>query len=729
MRIFITLLSIILLPFFSNQAHSATRDELQTEIQLREAAKTLELSLLKTLPTLPNFTSATEFNLFADNQRLSQDELKRDIQLLARLKMELYNKDKDRYVIAKKLTEQLALISSNAFDKSYLLMLEGRYAGRSQQDYATAISLYQQAVVLMEHSTGVTDLILRYTLQEHLGVMHMILREEEIALLHLKELSRLAAQLKNDYLTAHAESVLGKYFYKQNQLGKSLAHYTQATKYSQGGKNPSQNAHIELQLARIYRDLESWQEALNAANNAAEAFSQLGNENYVSSAMTVIAMIYANQGQWYKAIDYHLNAQHIESKLGNVIGLGLNLHNLGEAYFKIDDIRSSLENLKRANEIFTSRKSDHYLVYNNLLISEVAASDANWEMSLDYASKALEIAESKQLGTELKEALSRQTEAFEALSRYEEAFSSVKKLNSLNEAAQPEFKGDDEQKSIIAKQKLELNLNQVQNELHAKNEQFNNAKLISIFCVFALCVTLLLLVKLLRQKHSLSIETKTLQQTQLLEPFTQLPSYLAFKQDYIDSFDSSVNKPIKTMALISLSDQLNGDLSQGFECNASMNKQQILAIKNHLNCHAYVIRPGLFLLSFNETIAPNELLTQLRSILSKHDGQTSLHMGILQLPLLADPAIKLTAAQHFGSLQMMLHAASTLGTDKDFFVTMKTLNFASAGIFSSPLYLNIEKSIVRGIIKIDTNGNKEAIIWPRWKSHLDIDINEDKLAI
>lgn len=725
MRTFISLLSILLLSFFSAQAYSSVRDELLTELQIREAPKTLEHSLSKTLPTLPNFTSAAEFSRFADDHRLSKAELKRDIQLFTRLKMELYNKDKDRYGIAKRLTEQLELLSSSTFDNSYVLMLKGRYAGRSQQDYTTAISLYQQAVAIMEHSTDETSLVLRYTLQEHLGVMHMILREESTALLHLKELSRLSKQLENDYLIAHAESVLGKYFYKQNQLGKSLAHYTEATKYSQDGNNSSQNAHIELQLARIYRDLESWDEALSAANNAAEAFSQLGNENYVSSSMTVIAMIYANQGQWYKAIDYHLNAQHIESKLGNYIGLGLNLHNLGEAYYKIGDTRTSLENLKRANEIFTSKKSNHYLVYNDLLISEVAANDANWEMSLDYASKAVAIAESKQLNTELKEALSRQTDALEALGLYEEAFNSVRKLNNLNELTQPQPSGFDEQKSIIAAQKLELSLSQAQNQLQTKTKQLNNSRLVTILCVFVLCLSLLILLKLWRLKNKLSLETKTLQQTQLLEPFTRLHGYLAFKRDYLNSNSA----PMKTMALISLSDQLDADLSQGYECNAKMNKQQVLAIKNSLNCHTYVIRPGVFLLCFNESIEPNHLLSLLRDIISNHNGQTSLHMGVLQLPLLADPAIKLSAAQHFGSLQMMLHAARTLGSDKDYFATMKMLNFASAGIFNDPLYINIEKSIVRGIIKVDTNGNKEDIIWPRWKNHQNIDINEDKLAI
>ncbi|MGP1782933.1 tetratricopeptide repeat protein, partial [Shewanella frigidimarina] len=167
-----------------------------------------------------------------------------DIQLSARLKMALYNKDKNRYIAAKRLIEQLKHISDSPFDKSYLLMLKGRYAGRSQQDYASAIEHYQQAVPLIEHSNNLAEQVLLYTLQEDLSVMHMILRKEAIALQHLRKLSATAKLLNNNYLIAQTESILGKYFYKQNQLGKSLSHYTEAVKYTRGGEHSSLNAHI-----------------------------------------------------------------------------------------------------------------------------------------------------------------------------------------------------------------------------------------------------------------------------------------------------------------------------------------------------------------------------------------------------------------------------------------------------------------------------------------------------
>ncbi|MGS0826967.1 tetratricopeptide repeat protein [Shewanella sp. 0m-8] len=725
MRIFITLLSFTLSSFCASHVYAAPRDELLTEVQLREAPKVLEQSLAKTLPALPNFTSAQAFSLFSQQMRLSSEELKRDIQLSARLKMALYNKDKNRYIAAKRLIEQLKHISNSPFDKSYLLMLKGRYAGRSQQDYASAIEHYQQAVPLIEHSNNLAEQVLLYTLQEDLSVMHMILRKEAIALQHLRKLSATAKLLNNNYLIAQTESILGKYFYKQNQLGKSLSHYTEAVKYTRGGEHSSLNAHIELQLARVYRDLESWDEALTSAHNAAESFSKLGNENYVSSSMTVIAMIYARQGQWYKAIDYHLNAQQIESKLGNYIGLGLNLHNLGEAYFKIGDLKSSLTNLERANKIFTSKKSDHYLVYNNLLIAEVTASTGEWQKSLNYAKKTAQIAKAKQLNNELKQALTRQIDALEKLGHYEDAYNNVLILNQLDSKSELQSSEFDLQQSQIIEQKLKLNLSQSQNALQSKSDQLYAARLVSLFCIFALCLMLLLLIKQWRLKSKFSVVNANLAQAQRLEPFTKLPGYLAFKLDYA----AQHNKPIKTLALISLSDQLNSDLIQGYQCNTDMNKQQLLAITTSLKCQSYIIRPGLFLISFDSTIEPNSLLTTLRSVINDNFGETSLHMGILHLPLLGDLAIKLTAGQHFGSLQMMLSAAKTLGSEKDYFVTMKALNFASAGIFNKPLYLNIEKSIVRGIIKVETNGNKEEIIWPRWKSHQNIDINDDKVAI
>lgn len=100
-------------------------------------------------------------------------------------------------------------------------------------------------------------------------------------------------------------------------------------------------------------------------------------------------------------------------------------------------------------------------------------------------------------------------------------------------------------------------------------------------------------------------------------------------------------------------------------------------------------------------------------------------MGLLNLPLLADPALKLSAQQHFATLQMMLSAAITLGNQKDYYVTLKPRKFAYSAIFEPPLYLNIEKSIIRGIIKIETNGLKNDIIWPRWKSHQNVDLTTE----
>ena len=725
MHIFATLLSILLFSISSFGAYAASRDEVLTEVQLREKPNILAQSIVNTLPQLPQLDSAETFDKFTQSYRLPAAELIRNIQLTARLKMELYNKEKDRYLAAKSLIEQLAHISHSPFDKSYLLMLKGRYLGHSQQDYAGAIEYYQQAIPLIEQSTVLADQVLLYTLQEHLSMMHMIMRQKESALIHLKKLISTAKKFENNYLTAHAESVLGKYFYKQNQLGKSLSHYTEAVKYTRGGKNPSQNAHIELQLARVYRDLASWDEALKSANKAADAFTQLGNLNYVSSSMTVIAMIYANQDLWYQAIDYHLNAQQIETQLGNYIGLGLNLHNIGEAYFKIGDTQNSLSNLKQANAIFTSKKAEHYLVYNDLLIAEVTASVSQWQESQLYATKAAKIAESKQLNEELKEALERQAYAQEQLGLYEQAYNSIQQLQTLNSQATPQASELDKQRSQVKEQKLKLKISKLQNELQDKSEQLNITRLVSILCVFPLCLLILLSVKQWRIKNKLATANQELQATQLLEPFTQKPSYLSFKLN----FENQNEKQQKTLALVSLSAQLDSDLTQGFECNADMNRQQLLAIKNALDCKAYIIRPGVFLISLDSIIEANQLLAQLRDIIDSNHGQTSIHMGILHRPLLADLAIKLSAEQHFLSLQMMLSAARTLGLSQDYFVTMKTLNFASAGIFNKPLYLNIEKSIVRGIVKIETNGDKDNIVWPRWKIHQNIDINDDKVDI
>ncbi|MFT5790027.1 MAG: tetratricopeptide (TPR) repeat protein [Shewanella sp.] len=720
MRSMLTLFLIILSSVISHYAYAIGRDAVETEREFREFPNNLRQSINKNISTRPDFSSREELNRYAMKEGLSLVDVKFELQLLARLSLDLSSKNGDRYAVARKLIDQLKLVEDSDFDKSYNLMLNGRYVGKTKQDLKAAIAFYQQAVSAISAQSSIKEQVLLFALHEQLGVLHMMLRQNDPAIAHLNSSRAVALEITDPYMLAHAESILGKYYYKKEQYGKSLAHYSEAIKYTKIDENPTQDAHIKLQLARVYRDLKSWDDALHYAQSASDTFQSLGKEVYVSASMTVIAMIYGEQGQWYKAIDYYLNAQQIDAKLGNYIGQALTLHNLGEAYFKIGDSQTSISNLLRASDIFASRNSNHYLVYNHLLLAEVCNSISDWQQALKYADSAAAIAEKMKLNDELIQALTLSSTALKHLGQFEQAYQNIQTILALS--AKDGNKVDDEEqaKALFQLQKAKLELNQTKNDLQRNEGLLSTNRLILIVCLLALALTSILSLYLWRIKNNLRKKCTGLEQSSGLEPLTQTANYSAFIRDFVNYTNT-----FKTLALISLTDQLNSDLAQGYECNAKMNKQQIESLSDTLNCQVYIIRPGLFLLSFDVNINPDTLLNNIESSLIDNYGDTHLHMGLLSLPLLADPALKLSAEQHFGTLQMMLSAAMTLGKQQNYYVTLKPLNFASSGIFEPPLYLNIEKSIIRGIIKIETNGIKDDIVWPRWKSHQNVDLSAE----
>ncbi|MCL1057023.1 tetratricopeptide repeat protein [Shewanella gelidimarina] len=720
MRSVLTLLLIILFSCISNCAHAIARNDVDTEHKFRESPNSLRQSINNNLPTLPDFTNKEALNRYAMKNGLSLAELKFELQLLARLSLDLSTKNDDRYTVARTLIDQLELVADNDFDKSYILMLNGRYIGKTKQDFKSAIAFYQQAITTLSANQSVKVQVLRFTLHENIGVMQMMLREDESALAHLKSAQAVALEIADPYMIAHAESVLGKYYYKKGQYGKSLSHYSEAIKHTKADENPTQDAHIQMQLARVYRSLKSWDDALRYATAASAIYQRLGKEVYVAASMTVIAMTYGEQEQWYKAIDYYLNAQQIDAKLGNYIGQALTLHNLGEAYFKIGDTKTSISNLLRASAIFSSRNSDHYLVYNHLLLAEVFNSISDWEPGLKYAESATRIAEQMKLDDELIQALTLSSAAQQHLGQFEKAYHNINKILNLRSKDGNEVNDDQQVKLLFQLQTAKLELNQKDNDLQREEGLLSTNRLMLIFCLLALALTSIMSIYLWRIKNNLTAKCTKLVQISSLNPFTKTSNYSAYIQDF-----TYYSNTFKTLALISLTDQLNSDLAQGYSCNAKMNKQQIDSLSGALNCQVYIIRPGLFLLSFDIKVAPDTLLSNIKSALNDNYGDTCLHMGLLSLPLLADPALKISAQQHFGTLQMMLSAAITLGNQQNYYVTLKPLNFASSGIFEPPLYLNIEKSIIRGIIKIETNGIKGDIVWPRWKSHQNVDLTAE----
>ncbi|MBE7215067.1 hypothetical protein MK852_08170 [Shewanella benthica] len=695
------------------------QDHIALEIKLKESPVEL-LQELQASITLPiSASSISAFERIASDQGYRVDELKHKLQLLTRLYLSAYVQEQDKYRKTEALLSLLEIIGTTAYDESYLQMLKGRYIARSQHDYQLALSHYDQALSLIESGQDLQAQLLKQLIHYHLGSLHRILHQDKLALIHLKLYRDTSYQLRSDYLIAHAESALGDFYNKRDQLSLALQHYSEALRLSNRQQKPFLKANLQLQLARVYRDLKAWDEAIQYAHDADEGFKALNMDRLRSHCMTVIAMVHANQNNWNQAIDYYLNAQQLDYKAQNVIAQALNYHNLGEAYFNNGNTKTSFEFLFKSNAIFLTKKSNHYLVYNDLLIAQVAVADKNWLLAKKHSALALHNAEKLKLKDEQIEALQYQSQAYRNLKQSDKAFATLDKLIALN-LSTPEIRDTptDYTSSVLAEQKLKLEVNKLQGESYVLSSQLARSRLLLITAVILVCLISLIGVNQWRRKSVLAVGLLEAKSQSVIEPVSGLPGYKGF----IEELKTQDKDTPHAIALVSLTDQLNADINQGFQCNNNMNKIQFQALAHSLSAKVYLIRPGLFILSLRETITANDLLQKCRIAIDKDYGDTSIHIGMLPLPLLMDPDIKLSAEVHFGAVQMTLAAALSLGKEADYYVSIKALNFAPAAIFATPLYLHLEKGIMRGLLKVDTNGDKKKIRWPRWKSHEHLDI-------
>ncbi|QYK00432.1 tetratricopeptide repeat protein [Shewanella psychrotolerans] len=725
MRIF---LYSLLLPsyFFASIALASDSQILSKEVKLIESAPQFYQDMAQTLAFSLAFTSEAEFNRIAEEQGFTNAELEEEMQWLARLYLEPGVGAKNALEKATTILHSLEIIADTPYDVAYLAMLKSRKTAREKQDYQQAIDLYKKGLEQPLIDEDIRTTLLLHNIHYQIGDLYRITLQKNQALDHFNHYRELAYQLKDNYLIAKAEAALGRFYNEDEQFTKALQHYSEAIRLSESLDKPFLSATLSLRLARVYRDLQAWDEALEYAHKAADNFKALNKDNYLSSAMTVIAMVYGEQGLWNQAIDYYLNAQQIDAKRGNLTAQALNYHNLGEAYFNNDQASTGLDFLLKANSLFLQKKSKHYLVYNDLLISQVATSLTNWNMVNSYAAKAFILAKEQDLLEQMIEALRYRTKALKELGDIEKSLNALDQLIDYNEQLSKVHKETQTYNpSSLAEQKLKLQLAQIQSAQKENDKQISQFRLALIITALATFLISLVCFNLWRGKKTANQHLHTIGHKLSQDPVTDLPGYRAFIEEL------KLKQKTAMIAMLSLTDKHNMDIELGLEPNQRATQQLMTGLNQSLCNHSYLIRPGVVAITLSQTNDYLKVLEELRTIVDDQPllKETRLHLGILRLPLMNNPDIKFEPTVYFNVLQMLTAGAISLGDEQDYFVSITPLNFAPAAIFSTPLYLHLEKGITRGLVKVESNGNKSLIRWPKWPYNGDnqIGLDDEKL--
>ncbi|MCL2918244.1 tetratricopeptide repeat protein [Shewanella litorisediminis] len=704
---FILLVFSLLILFLSHFAFA--RDLKSEEVELRESPQQVFDRVNASLPLPPSpLETRSAFSAYAREQGLSVEELAELLALIARANLqpnvENANKAQDLELIVSSLEKSAA----TPYEKAMALMLRGRMLGRLELKFEEAAGYFIQALTQDQESQSLASQVLRLNLHEQLGGMYLMINQDVTALVHLQKFRDQAYQLRDDYLIANAEAELGKYYNKKQELTKALQHYSEALRLSDQEHHPFQRAFLQMQLAKVYRDLGQRSEALSHAHDAAETFGQLGSENYLSATLTAIAVTHAGNNEWNKAIDYYLNAVQVDRRSGNYSALARNFHNLGEAYGELGELELSLNYLQQANQMFAERKMKHFLVYNEVLIAKTFCKLSQWQPCREHADIAYDLARQQSLSDVLISALSQKVIAAKALADLAGALEFQEQIIGLQQEETAPQVAANPSTSALTEQKLKL-------DLHQKNEQLQESHAQLRERTILLAGTLMLVLTLAtvvwhyrRSRLDLRAKIKSLKHKLPLDGATAHPGLPALR--------SAIKSPnTKAVALLRIASLCESDIQLGHKRMVEAALETANAIEKLPGIKAYVIRPGLFGLSFDEPIkAADALLFNLRNQLTHVDGW--LQLSFINLPLLPNPELFIADNNHIEVLEMAMAGALSLDADKDLYVTLWALDFTPSAVFSHPLYLHLEKSIGRGLIRVETNGDKDKIAWPQWQT-------------
>lgn len=691
--------------------------ELQ-EITFRETPQELYLQLKSSTQFPLEFSDKAQFELIANKLDISPEDLIQQLILLARLNLESNIHSTTKIDDAFILINQLETVVTTPLDKAVVIMLDGRLRARHNQDYTYAISQYNDALNKISSDLSLQATLFRFSIHEHLSGLYRMALQPSPNLTHLNRYREIAYQLRNDYFIALAELELGRYYNRRNEPAKSLQYYSEAFRVGNRIKYPGIKAHAQLNLARTYRDLEQWDEALKHAHDATTSFQEFDQGSYTAEALTVIAMIYAAQKEWHKAIDYYLNAQQVNERLGNEIGQGLNSHNIAEAYFNLNNGQAALASIIKANNIFIAKNVTHYLVYNEALYTQILIQQAMWPEAIEHAKKSLVLATEKNLTEQKLESLKYLSMAYRKVGDLHAAIGVVDDIIALSSEIDA-VKQDKPEVSGLTEQKLKFDLSLLQTKVAEQHAELNDNQLTTILLLCSAFIIISVLLVTISRSQKIIRTQRHYKKQYLLEPISQLNGFRAC----IQSLKNNRKQEIASFALIKVEALTHSDTQMGLTESAKTIQMFTHELSLLLTADIYVIKPGQFACCFNYSITPQELLSVVEDYMTKmtltnpaiprfnsKKTLSRVYIGHINMPLLANPDVSVSAELHFETAQYAIAAAMT--QTENTYVSIKILNFAPATIFSAPLYLNLTQALKRGIIKVDSNQIITEESWP-----------------
>jgi len=152
-------------------------------------------------------------------------------------------------------------------------------------------------------------------------------------------------------------------------------------------------AYAYRNLGSSYAIRQDFVTAVQLLEKAQALFETIGSQRGVADCYISMGHVYRWQLDYFKAIEYQKKAADIYAKLGMPERYGITLHNLGENYLLIGDLKTAQQVTQQATKIFKTVDNKQVLTSCYKVFGQIAFERKDFKGAEEYFSEALAISD------------------------------------------------------------------------------------------------------------------------------------------------------------------------------------------------------------------------------------------------------------------------------------------------------------------------------------------------
>ncbi|WP_170245870.1 tetratricopeptide repeat protein [Tenacibaculum adriaticum] len=257
-------------------------------------------------------------------------------------------------------------------------------------------------------------------------------KETDSILLNYKKELELAKKKDSNHLIAEKRQQLGHFYYDSGLYTEAINQYNKSLELINSLKVGSLHILLNNDIGRVYLSMNNYSSAETFFKDALQISKKLNLLKGQADSQGLLGATYEKKGEYLKALEYQRKSLSLFEILKDSTGIALINENIGSIYEDLIQYDKAHNYFIKAYRYLKDTKTHAEInVLNNL--GDVYRKKGEYDESILYTKKALELAIIINDDNELESAYKDMSKAYALVGNYEKAFEFLKKSERLKE--------------------------------------------------------------------------------------------------------------------------------------------------------------------------------------------------------------------------------------------------------------------------------------------------------